>query len=719
MSKRFTVNRKLAAFIANTVVMLLILIVLGPLDVFRHGYFCDEIDYAQIAEEDIIDSVPLGSEDYEMVFSPKKDYFAGLEINIDYHKRPKRGELTLEIEDDRGNVLDSIAVELREIEKQSWYKVYTAAKLEKGEDYTLRFSARNCKNTPYLQIVTNEYLPDETVSGNALVCYAYAESTFTFQEKILIGLFIIVIWGFTCTFFIERKYRKCIRAVLGSILMVSVLAWNYMYNSMDNQNTTFSSFQADSESLVTGMINADRQEQYFSSKDEYGYGMGQYFDLKGALYFRESTYITDDNWVEGYSRKRAAIVARKNIYSESVAEAGNTISFDNGDSFKILKVKDDVERNIIVMYLDSEQILTPAKYGSLDNAKFYNAENQLLAPCAIEAYKSQYGLQGKLFKNLARYMDEEQAVANFNLFCSLAAAIVFVMIVWLLSVKYNKVLAGVFFVTFWLSPWIVNFARSMYWLEGLWFLPMLAGLFCAWKINSRKCRILSYLVVFAAIMGKCLCGYEYISVIMMGTIVFLLVDFVLAVVNKDRKKGILLFRTIIIMGMVAMLGFIAAICIHASLAGEGSIFEGIKIIFENYVLKRTFGADMNEYAEGYWDSFNASIWEVYCKYFHFSTEIITGINGNLFPLLCVAPLAIFGCECKAKKLNVELAAMYGLFFFTSISWFCLAKSHSYIHTHMNFVLWYFGFVQICIYIILNKFIEAYKNLSIKRKGESR
>ncbi len=161
----------------------------------------------------------------------------------------------------------------------------------------------------------------------------------------------------------------------------------------------------------------------------------------------------------------------------------------------------------------------------------------------------------------------------------------------------------------------------------------------------------------------------------------------------------------------------AAICVHAPLKGNGSIIEGIKIIFEQDVLKRTVGGDLNEFSEAIWTSLNASIWETYCKYFHFGTEVITGIAGNLFPLLCVAPLSIFAYEYKAKRLNVELVAMYIVFFLTSISWFCLAKGHSYIHTHMNYVLWYFGFVQTCLYIIVNKITEAFRSVELKKKGD--
>ena len=195
----------------------------------------------------------------------------------------------------------------------------------------------------------------------------------------------------------------------------------------------------------------------------------------------------------------------------------------------------------------------------------------------------------------------------------------------------------------------------------------------------------------------------------MALIEFLLVDLIKYIFAKDRNKCRLLLRTIVIIGVIALGGFFAAICVHAPLKGDGSVIEGIKNIFEQDVLRRTAGGDLNDFAEVYWPSFNASIWETYSKYFHFGTEVITGITGNIFPLLCVVPLCIFLFDYAKKRLNVEEMAMYIIFFLTSISWFCLAKGHSYIHTHMNYVLWYFGFVQICIYIIVNRCVCAVNN----------
>lgn len=694
------------------VIIAVFLILVGPVDCFTHGFFYDEIDCGQIASEDWKGTYDLGTNDYEMQFSPQKKHFAGFEIFLINQPEGNTGNLSLIISDSYDSVLDIIDIDLSKVHAAAWYKVYADANLKVGEVYKLKFVVDNCVTFPYLQGVDKNYLKNETISGDILLSYAYEKSTFSFEEKIIIYIFSLSLAVFLCSLIISEKRKTLCHVCSGLLLMIGILTWNYMYNSMDNQNGGFVGFQADSEALVTGTIYAEEDGVYFLEENERGFGMGRYYNLRGTLLSYGMDYITDDNWLKGYSRSENAIIVNSNIYSKEVSIVGNYILFENGDLYQISSIEDN--GSTIIIFLAGSTILTPEKNGSLDKTQFFDSGMQPLAKSRIVAYKSQYGLNGKIFRHMARYMDDEQEIALLNLICCILAATIFSLIVLLIFVKYNTVMAGCFFVVFWLSPWVVNFARNLYWVEFTWFIPMLVGLFCSWKIENRKVRIISYVATFLSILIKCLCGYEYVSVIMMALLGFLLVDLIKNVFENNKDKYKLLFRTIIIIGVMAIGGFMVAICIHAPLKGNGSLIEGIKNIFGQDVLRRTVGGDLNDFAEAYWPSFNASIWETYSKYFHFGTEIIAGINGNLFPLLCVVPLIIFLSDYLKKDIHIEEVAMYVVFFLTSISWFCLAKGHSYVHTNMNYVLWYFGFVQICFYIIINRFIGL-----LNRRGDVR
>ena len=59
-------------------------------------------------------------------------------------------------------------------------------------------------------------------------------------------------------------------------------------------------------------------------------------------------------------------------------------------------------------------------------------------------------------------------------------------------------------------------------------------------------------------------------------VMFMLYDLVFEK-NKDKKKEI--FKTIFVVGVVAILGFICALTIHSYLRGNGNLINGIKSIY--------------------------------------------------------------------------------------------------------------------------------------------
>lgn len=317
-----------------------------------------------------------------------------------------------------------------------------------------------------------------------------------------------------------------------------------------------------------------------------------------------------------------------------------------------------------------------------------------------EAYVSQYGLQGKVFSAIGKLLRYDHALLFSNMLCALLTAIVFVMITLLIRKKWGDLMAVCYYLTFWLSPWIVNFARNLYWVEFTWFVPLLLGLFCSVYVDKKYCRIFSVGGVFVSILIKSLCGYEYISTIMMAMISFLFLDMVKALLEKDRKEACRLFKTTFAMGLSAVLGFVFALLIHAFVRGEGNITAGLSSIYINDVMRRvSVSVDPGMFGSVYTESLQADLLTVLRQYLCFSTDILLGLDGKTFSVLAVLPILFFVFRYIRNTLDWNDVFMYIVLFLTSISWLVLAKPHSYIHTHMNYVLWYFGFVQICLYLI--------------------
>ena len=311
-------------------------------------------------------------------------------------------------------------------------------------------------------------------------------------------------------------------------------------------------------------------------------------------------------------------------------------------------------------------------------------------------YTSQFGLQGHVFSFM--YNKLNVPFWGIKLVCCLILSIVIVLICYYISIKYNRLMGVIFYITFLLSPWIVAFARNLYWVEFTWLLPVLFGIMLS--INYKNKRVFVP-AIFVAIFIKCLCGYEYISTIMLATIAFFIVDLF---TTKDKNKKEIL-KTTIIVGLTCIIAFGCALLVHASIRGNGNIIEGVKDVYKNDVLRRTLiVTDKDKYTGAYKESMDASIMETVLKYFKWDSDIILGIEGRYFNAILISVVLILIYNiAKREKNSYEDSISFITFLLATLSWFILAKSHSYIHTHINYVLWYFGFIQICLYIII-KFI---------------
>lgn len=577
---------------AMTMLMALLMLPVG-LDVFSHGYFCDEQSYGPLPPEGA-EYVGLSEGGFTVDFSPAQKHFKGFELALAQQAEGNSGQLLLTVTDESGAVVDSLTEDLSQIHENQWYRTYLHKNLEPGRHYSLTIAAHNCALPPSLQLVKEGCVAPETSGAPVLLGYAYGKSTFSGAMKAGIGLVLALVWCLvTGELLLPAAKKMAARKAITCLTLGLLLASNYSLYYMDSPEAIGPGFDPPSQQLVMNSVNAYKD----GAAPFGGYGLGDY-----------------------------------------------------------------------------------------------------VAGSSFVPYKSHVGLQGHVFRIAGLFCGERA----MGMLCAAAAAAVFMGIVLVIKARYGTLMAGCFYITFWLSPWVVNFATHLYWVEFTWFLPMLIGLLCLQGLASPLRRRLCCAGAFAAVLIKCLCGYEYISAVMMGMIAFPLAEWACALAAKDKQKTRQLTISIAAMGVCALLGFGAALLLHGTLRGEGSLGDGLRLILEQDVLRRTAGGDMNQFDPVYWPSFNASVIETLYKYLRFDTQIITGLPGNLFPLLCVLPLVLFALEWHKGKLPVRDVTLYAAFGLAAVSWLVLAKSHSFIHTHLNFVLWYFGFVQVCFYVLLDR-----------------
>ena len=507
-----------------------------------------------------------------------------------------------------------------------------------------------------------------------------------------------------------QNKKVCTVAIL--LLAILILTITNYTKAFQGENLIIRSLNGNSEGLVYN-------EMVLSYDDEYTqkYGLSDMYPYNGTY---EGGFSNEELHFEyGYCTTDTMIAVAENEVTKYEYVPGNTIIFFNGDRADIVETY--TKDGMIFIKYDSDTIFTIKKQDNLKYACVYNNQQNRYMPVGdAVGYESQIGLQGMIFKSFPKTLVMNEATTVYKIILAALYAVVISLICYGIYKKYNIRFAMVFYGVSLLAPWMIGYSTNLYWVEFTWFLPTLLGIYCANHIESKRARVMSYICVMLAIFLKSACGYEYISTIMMGAIVFLLTDMTVAIIERKDKAIIMrLFKTIFMIGVFAVAGFALALAVHGYMRGDGDVYAGLRAIYYNDVLRRTHG-DPNMFQGVYADSLNASIIRVLLRYLLFDTPLILGVPGILFiPLIAISFMALAYGVWK-KKDNKEMLVLYIWMGFASVSWFVLGKSHSYIHTGMNFVMWYFGFMQIMFYSIIEmvyRFIKERKTVSEIKKEQ--
>jgi len=329
----------------------------------------------------------------------------------------------------------------------------------------------------------------------------------------------------------------------------------------------------------------------------------------------------------------------------------------------------------------------------------------------LHSYRSHYGLQGVIFSWLFNSLD----VRRISYLQSINAFI-FTIILCALSFCFWKIFdknyAFIFLVTSVSSSWVTVFAKSLYWMPSTWYLP---PLFAALACLTGKKKIFYFFVYFSFFI-KSLMGYEYITSITLFACSIFLIEPFFRKSKVDWKEQI---RETFTVFALCVAGFLSALIIHAfalgHALGDGTFWSGLKIIFL-VASRRTFGdPDMfnNERIKAGLEASIPSVVETYVM--HWNSTLFLGLPGILFPITFF--FLLFNLFLKILFRRPEAAKHLALFFVSlsaPMSWFILGKAHSFVHIHLNYVLWYFGFITAMVYILTDDALSISHRLLNKK-----
>jgi hypothetical protein len=329
-------------------------------------------------------------------------------------------------------------------------------------------------------------------------------------------------------------------------------------------------------------------------------------------------------------------------------------------------------------------------------------------------YMSQTGGQGVLFGLLDSSipLSPQRKLKAFYMLTSLLSAIALTLVILWFYCEFGLCVAIFVACSMVLSQWLTVFGRNLWWSIWAFYLPMIVVMYLLrYRRVSTDRRFVTFgILVFVSVFAKCLInGCEYITT----TLIMMVVPFFYYGI-LDRL-GV---RRFLKGTLVAVLGSFLAVLLSLMILSlqiasvKGNLSDGVEHIADS-LGKRTHG-DPRELPEFPYKSasLNASTIGVTVTYLegtfldvnNYLTTSNPFVSRFLFRIRYMYLIVLFfvmttlvvyyrsdNTSTEQRQRDVALVLTTWFSILAPLSWFVIFKAHSYVHTHMNHLLWQMPF----------------------------
>ncbi|WP_300677538.1 hypothetical protein [uncultured Gemmiger sp.] len=271
--------------------------------------------------------------------------------------------------------------------------------------------------------------------------------------------------------------------------------------------------------------------------------------------------------------------------------------------------------------------------------------------------------------------------------------------------------------------WMQKSMANMYWLTWMMLAPMIVTAYWGHSIKTQKSwpKGSGELLLFAVIFAKFLCGYEFITTIMLASELPILYYF-LTDKTVEKKKWVWTAFKIGVLELVAFaLSFGVLGVQNMACQGVGywqalqNVIEAAKFRTGSFTETKDLSAYLTDESviRIVQDANKLDVLKSYLT----SDEMIWGALG-FKQLLLLTIVAIAGgkvlCKKSWKSAGTEIVILL-LSTVPAISWFYIGYGHAVIHCHIDYILWNIPFLPVCMALLFKNLNEIYNACKIRRK----
>ena len=331
-------------------------------------------------------------------------------------------------------------------------------------------------------------------------------------------------------------------------------------------------------------------------------------------------------------------------------------------------------------------------------------------------YMSQPGGQGIIFSLLDRLLPFSPQIKlwTFYVLTALLSAIALTAIVGWFYDEFDGWVAVFVLCSAVLSQWLTVFGKNLWWSLWAFYLPMIVVMYCFKRSRvPANHRFITFGILIAiAVFIKCFInGFEYITT----TLLMMVTPCVYyAVLDKWSRHYCVKWTLAVGLGSgVAIFLSLVLLCVQIG-AVKGGFMDGVTHVIWSFG-KRTYGA-AQDYPAVYAASLEAGTIGVVLTYMNgiffdlnnyfsvthpFVSNFLLKIRYIYLIVLFIAMSVLLFLRSQKmiaaqRQQHIALICTAWFSILAPLSWYVIFKAHSYIHTHMSFLLWqmpftFFGF----------------------------
>ena len=326
----------------------------------------------------------------------------------------------------------------------------------------------------------------------------------------------------------------------------------------------------------------------------------------------------------------------------------------------------------------------------------------------FSTYNSQPGGQGMIFSLLDRLIpfSQQTKLRLFYVLTALLSAIALAFIIGWFYEAFGGWVAIFVIASAVLSQWLTVFGKNLWWSSWAFYLPMIVVMYFLKHYRETLDRQLIRfgIVIFIAVSIKCFInGFEYITT----TLVMMMVPFIYYIIlDKWSRHQFVKWTLAAGLGSgIAIFLSLIMLCFQIGAAKDG-FMDGVEHVIWSFG-KRTYG-EAEDFPPVYAASLNAGTLSVVMTYMNgiffdlnnylsienaFISNVLLKIRYYYLIVLFIAMSALLFWRSNADRRHHYIALICATWFsiLAPLSWFVIFKAHSYIHTHMSFLLWQMPF----------------------------